>query len=70
MNIMFTSVGRRVELIQEFHRAAKELNVPLQIIGADISDTAPALYFCDKMTNICRVKDPKYISELLLICKE
>lgn len=68
--ILFTSVGRRVELMQAFHNAAKNLNVFLTIIGADITATAPALLFCDKKKIVPRISDPEYIPELLRICYE
>ncbi len=70
MKILFTSVGRRVELIQQFKEAAKELNIDLTIIGCDLVDTAPALYFCDEKEIVCRIDDENYIPMLLNICKE
>ena len=69
MKLLFTSVGRRVELIQEFRRAAEELNVALTIVGADITPDAPALYFCDETQIVCRIKDKDYIPQLLAICE-
>ena len=69
MKLLFTSVGRRVELIQEFRRAADELNEALTIIGADIAPDAPALYFCDETQIVCRIKDKNYIPQLLAICE-
>lgn len=70
MKILFTSVGRRVELMQAFKKAAEELGVNLTIIGADISNTAPALFFCDEIKVVCRIKEPEYIPQLLKICEE
>ena len=70
MKILFTSVGRRVELIQAFHDAAKKLGVQLDIVGVDISDTAPALYFCNVQKKICPIQSSDYISQLLKICKQ
>lgn len=70
MNILFTSVGRRVELVQQFHEAAEKLKVDLKVIGVDISETAPALFFCDRARMICRINDPRYLEELLAICVE
>ena len=70
MKILFTSVGRRVELMQAFKEAAKELEVDLTIIGADITESAPALYFCDETRIVCRIKDENYIPGLLKICEE
>lgn len=70
MKILFTSVGRRVELIQAFHEAAKYIKIDLSIYGADLTNTAPALTFCDKKIQICKIKDINYIPSLLKICAE
>lgn len=70
MKILFTCVGRRVELIQAFYNASKELNMNLIIYGSDISKTAPALFFCDKQIILCEIKDDDYIPSLLKICSE
>ena len=64
MKLLFTSVGRRVELIQAFRKAADRLNIGLKIYGADISDSAPALAFCDHTVIVPRIYDEKYIPEL------
>ena len=69
MKILFTSIGRRVELVQAFRKAADELKIELIIIGADITDDAPALYFCDEARIVCRIKDSNYIPQLLTICE-
>lgn len=68
--ILFTGVGRRVELIQAFREAANHLNVSLKIYGADMVGTAPALIYCDVTRKVCGMRDKGYISELLKICKE
>ncbi len=68
MNILFTSVGRRVELIQAFRCAAEELDIELTIIGADITKSAPALQFCDIQKIVCKIRDDHYIPQLLAIC--
>jgi carbamoylphosphate synthase large subunit len=69
MKILFTSVGRRVELLQAFRHAAEKNGVDLTIIGVDISRDAPALYFCDIFEIVCRISDKKYIPSLLEICE-
>ena len=66
--ILFTSIGRRVELTQAFRNAADKLNMDLCIIGADYSDSAPALFYCDKTYQVCKIKDAEYIPQLLDIC--
>lgn len=68
MKILFTSVGRRVELLQAFRSAADKLGINLTIVGTDISSSAPALQFCDKTEIVCRISDGNYIPSLLEIC--
>lgn len=70
MKILFTSVGRRVELIQAFKKAAEELKIDLKIIGTDITENAPALFFCDEAKIVCRIKEKEYIPQLLSVCME
>lgn len=70
MRILFTSVGRRVELIQAFRKAAEKNNVFLEIFGADISKSAPALVFCDFSVIVPRIDDPEYIPFLQRYCLE
>ena len=69
MKILFTSVGRRVELIQLFKEAAGRLNVELEIFGADITELAPALFFCDKKVIVPLISDKAYIPTLIDICR-
>lgn len=68
MNILFTGVGRRIELIQAFRNAALTLNKDLKIFGADMAGTAPALVYCDFTRRVVAMKDPNYIQNLLDIC--
>lgn len=70
IRILFTSVGRRVELMQEFASAARQLGIKLEIFGADITETAPALRFCDHTIIVPRIKEAAYIPSLLSCCKE
>ena len=70
MKILFTSVGRRVELIQAFRNAAEKNNMLLEIFGADISKSAPALIFCDYSVIVPRIDDPEYIPFLQKYCLE
>lgn len=68
MNILFTGVGRRIELLQAFRNAALVLNKELKIYGADLAGTAPALAYCDFTRRVVAMKDPGYIQNLLDIC--
>lgn len=68
MRILFTGVGRRVELLQAFRNAALILTKDLKIYGADMVETAPALAYCDYVRKVCGMKDDDYIPQLITIC--
>lgn len=70
MHILFTGVGRRIELLQAFRNAALVLNKELKIYGADMAGTAPALAYCDYTRKVVSMKDPDYIPNLLDICAD
>lgn len=69
ISVLFTCVGRRVELIQMFRKAAQNLGINLEIIGTDMSDNAPALRFCNEFVLVPKISDISYIPELLRICQ-
>ena len=70
MKLLFTSVGRRVELVQAFHAAAEKFGIALTVYGADMSESAPAMLFCDKTVIVPKIKSEQYIPALLDICKK
>ena len=69
MRLLFTGVGRRVELIQAFRKAAATLKIDIIIFGTDIDETAPAIFFCDHYRRTVSMRDKRYIDNLLNICK-
>lgn len=70
INILILSAGRRVELVKCFKDAAKLEGVDSKIITADISNTAPAIYFGDKNYIIPRIGEEGYIESIIDICKK
>lgn len=68
VNILLTSVGRRVELVQAFRQAYRELNIGGNIIGSDINPLAPALQIVDKPYIVPPNASDDYIDALLTIC--
>lgn len=70
LHILFTAVGRRIELLQAFRQAALILNIDLKIYGADMVKTAPALAYCDSVRIVCSMKDGEYISQIKKVCLE
>lgn len=69
-HVLFTGIGRRVELVQAFRQAALTLGMDLKIYGADMSGTAPALVFCDAIRMVCAMRDSDYIPQLIRICQQ
>ena len=69
MKILFTCVGRRVELVQAFRSAAQNCDVDLTIYGTDIAETAPAMFYCDEKRIVPRIKNEAYIPTLVDICR-
>lgn len=70
INILILSAGRRVELVQCFQKAAKNLNIESNVVAGDCSDTAPALYFADKAYKLPLISDPYYIDSIVQACIE
>lgn len=69
MRILLTCVGRRVELIHAFRRAAQELKIRLEVHGADASKLAPAIHLVDKAHIISRTDSGEYIDSLINIVR-
>lgn len=69
MNILITSAGRRVSLINAFKMVSKQLNTRSKIFITDLDPVrSPASYFADDSFKIGFFNDPSYISDLLEIC--
>lgn len=70
INILVLSAGRRVELIKCFKQAAAELGVLSSIIAADISETAPAIYFADRHYLVPKIGSEGYIESIIDLCNK
>ena len=63
MNLLLTSIGKRIELIEH-------LKSRFRIIGADASTENAAKYFTDVFYQIPRCSEENYVDKLLTICKK
>lgn len=70
VNVLFLSAGRRVELIQFFREAVEELGMKSKLVAADITETAPAIYFADTFYMIPKIYHEKHIDSIIDICKK
>jgi carbamoyl-phosphate synthase large subunit len=70
VNVLFTSVGRRVELVRAFRRGYAELGLEGAIVGVDADPLAPALRECDEALMVPRLDEPHYVSTLVELCAQ
>lgn len=69
INILLSSIGRRVELVRAFRQAYQSLRLKGHIIALDIDPLAPALQLVDRPYIVPRLHSPEYIPTLVDICK-
>ncbi len=70
MNILFTSVGRRVELIRAFQRACQFLQMRGNVVALDIDPLAPVFQLANRSYIVTRLNSPDYIPTLISICEQ
>lgn len=69
INILFTSAGRRVELLVAFRQAYTTLGLAGHIVAVDMDALAPTARVADRFYVVPRYKDPSYLPMLLDICQ-
>lgn len=68
--ILFTAIGRRVELIKAFKTSFAQKNIEARVLGVDTNPLlASAGYFLDKVFPVPRVSEAGYFTLLLEICQ-
>jgi len=70
MNVLFTSLGRRVELIEQWQLAFKNAKRPGNIFGTDINPLAPAFQIVSEGFVVPMTTSAGFISKLTEICKK
>ena len=62
--VLFTCAGQRVDIISAFGRAGATT------VAVDASPLAPALYHAHHHSLVCRLDDPRYVSQLRAVVDE
>lgn len=70
INILFTSAGRRVELINSFRQSLNHLNVQGKIVVADCNKYISSAVIADIYEPVPQVSNPNYINRLQEICQK
>lgn len=68
MNILLTSVGRRVALLKEFRQSMRTSNLMGKIVATDLKKSAPASFLADAFELVPRIDDPLYVESLIEVC--
>lgn len=69
LSLLFTSVGRRVRLLELFRDSAERSGTPLILVGTDCDAMAAALRQLDHPVVSPRSHDPEFLSFLLELCE-
>ncbi|HSB89624.1 MAG TPA: ATP-grasp domain-containing protein [Anaerolineales bacterium] len=70
VNVLFTSAGRRVELVRAFRQAYRETGIAGRLLAADIDPLAPALHEADAGFLVPSLDDARYIPALSQLCRD
>lgn len=71
INILITSAGRRVSLVNAFQREARLLNKNIKVYCTDMEpQLSSACQIADNSFKVKKVTNPLYIEELISLCKE
>ncbi len=68
--LLMTCIGRRVELLNAFRRAADALGINLEVHGTDINKLSPAIHLVDKPHFVDRISSGCYIEQLLNVVRK
>ena len=70
-NILISSAGQRVVLVQIFQRTLKELGLEAKVFATDKNpELAPACYVADESFKVPCCGDEHYLVEMLNLCQE
>ena len=70
LNILFTSAGRRCELLRAFRDAYGALGLAGAITAVDANPLAPALKIADRNYIVPRAEKDDYVATLLRLCRQ
>ena len=66
--ILFLNAGRRVQLIEQFRGALREIDCDVRVIATDVSSFAPALHVADASFILPHGSEKGFVDELENVC--
>jgi carbamoyl-phosphate synthase large subunit len=70
LNVLISSAGRRVALVEILRSELRSLNLPNRLIATDMSPLAPACYVADEQVRVPQVGDPNFAAVMMGICRD
>lgn len=68
--VLFTAIGRRVELVQAFTSSYAALGLEARILATEAEPSlAPASHFVDQCFKVPKIDEESYVESLLAVCK-
>ena len=68
-NILISSAGRRVALVQLFQNALQELGIRGNVLAADLTSASSAWHVADRAADAPRFATGRFIDDMLALCK-
>lgn len=69
-NVLISSAGRRVELMDNFRDALQRLGLEGRVLAIDMSRQSPAFHMADEAFLVPRCTSPEFIPRVLALCEE
>lgn len=69
-NVLISSAGRRVALIDIFRRTLRGMDLPGEVFAADMSRLSSALHSADRAFLVPPCSSPEFVPEVLELCRE
>lgn len=67
--VLFSSVGRRAQLVDCFRHTLRTMELDCYILGVDSSPFAPAAYLVDEFIRVPRCDDPDFLDATVDLCR-
>ncbi len=70
LRVLFTCIGRRVELIMAFRRAGETLGLDIELHGTDVNWLSPGMHRVDRGHIVSRIDSGHYLEDLVRIARK
>jgi carbamoyl-phosphate synthase large subunit len=69
-NVLLSSAGRRVALVELFRRSLRELGMPGAVIASDMSRLSAAFHAADRAVQVAPCENEQFVPDLIELCRK